>query len=113
MPGQVPYTTEERAQLAELMLVACRAEELIPLDELEEYAERRRRMGDDKDWDPVTISDAKCIHESDGGALRVVVDGKSYWIPKKLVNEDSEVYKKNTDGDLIIPTWLAEDKGLA
>lgn len=70
-------------------------------------------MSDDRDWDPITIENVKCVHESDGGALRVVVDGESHWIPKKLVNDDSEVYKVGTDGDLIIPTWLAEEKGLA
>lgn len=45
-------------------------------------------------------------------ALLCVIDGKKYWIPKSQIDEDSEVYKKGTDGTLIIPEWLATEKGL-
>lgn len=45
-------------------------------------------------------------------AVLVDVDGIEVWIPKSLIDEDSEVYKADTDGELIIPEWLATEKGL-
>jgi hypothetical protein len=42
MPGQAPYTPEERAKRDELVQAAARAEELIPIDELEGYAQVKR-----------------------------------------------------------------------
>lgn len=68
---------------------------------------------ENKNWDNVTINNAKGLHTSDGGALKVEVDGDTCWIPMKLIDEDSECYKKGTEGTLIIPMWLAEEKGLA
>jgi hypothetical protein len=38
MPGQKPYTPEERKKRDHLFRQSIQAEEIIPLDELEEYA---------------------------------------------------------------------------
>jgi len=47
------------------------------------------------------------------GAIHVqCADGRRAWIPKSLVDEDSTVYKLETSGDLVIPRWLAAEKGL-
>lgn len=61
--------------------------------------------------DHVIIEDAKTVGQSDK-ALKVVVAGKSLWIPKSQIHEDSECYKPDTSGTLVIPEWLAIDKGL-
>ena len=37
---------------------------------------------------------------------------KEAWIPQSLIDDDSEVYKEGDEGILIIPEWLALDKGL-
>lgn len=34
------------------------------------------------------------------------------WIPKSQINDDSEVYAKDTEGTLIITEWIAAQKGL-
>ena len=68
----------------------------------------------EKDWSKAEIDDIECYGETDGGALRCRdrANGKTFTIPKKLVDEDSEVYAKHTDGKLVIPAWLATEKGL-
>jgi hypothetical protein len=33
------------------------------------------------------------------------------WIPRSQIEDDSEVYKKGTDGALIVSDWLAKQKG--
>jgi hypothetical protein len=45
-------------------------------------------------------------------AILVTVEGKRVWIPKFAIHEDSEVYKKGTDGKLIVLQRIAEEKGL-
>lgn len=47
-----------------------------------------------------------------GQALLVDVDGDCVWIPCSQISDDSEVYKPGDVGELIIPQWLAEEKGL-
>lgn len=59
----------------------------------------------------VTFEDVKVIRDS-GTAILCEVDGEEVWIPKSQIDDDSEVYKAGTDGKLIIPEWLATDKGL-
>jgi len=59
----------------------------------------------------VEFPDSVCVGESQL-AIRVMIDGHGYWIPKSLIHDDSEVYKRDTNGVLIIPRWLAEEKRL-
>ena len=59
-----------------------------------------------------TIEHAVCVAESPQAICVVApVLDKSEWIPLSQVDDDSEVYKKGTRGDLIITEWLAEKKG--
>jgi len=48
----------------------------------------------------------ECVHDGIGkGAKCYQIDGTKYWIPKSLIESD--------DGEiLIVPTWLAFEKGL-
>lgn len=34
------------------------------------------------------------------------------WIPKSQIHDDSDVYEGDQEGEIIIPEWLAEEKGL-
>jgi hypothetical protein len=45
-------------------------------------------------------------------ALLCEVDGQQVWIPQALISDDSEVWEPGQEGDLVIPMWLAEEKGL-
>lgn len=43
----------------------------------------------------------------------LVNDGEdTYWIPKSQIDEESEVHHEGDEGLLVIPEWLAEDKGM-
>ena len=48
-------------------------------------------------------------------ALLVQVDEVEAWIPRELIHDDSEVFDagENSTGTLVIPLWLAEEKGIA
>ena len=43
-------------------------------------------------------------------AILVDIDGEPIWFPKSCIHEDSEVYKKGTEGNLIVTRSIAEDK---
>ena len=46
-------------------------------------------------------------------ALLLKIDGKTCWIPRSQIHDDSEVYDEhNCEGKLVIPQWLAEENGL-
>jgi len=46
-------------------------------------------------------------------ALLVVLDtGEEIWIPKSQIHADSEVYKKDTEGTLVVSEWFATKEGL-
>lgn len=62
--------------------------------------------------DCVEIQDVTVKRETEA-AILVVVEGEEIWIPKSQIHDDSEVYEKDTEGQLVIPLWLAEAKGLA
>ena len=45
-------------------------------------------------------------------ALHILHDGKSFWVPKSVVDDDSEVYQKDDEGTLVLPEWFAIKEGL-
>jgi len=47
-----------------------------------------------------------------GAALLVEIDGKNHWIPQSQIHDDSEVWKPEDEGELVIPEWLAIEKEL-
>ena len=70
----------------------------------------------------IELEDVTVIHETspgntDEGALLCKIEDSDLgwdddvWIPKKMIHEDSEVYKKGTEGKLIITEWIAKQKG--
>jgi hypothetical protein len=40
-----------------------------------------------------------------------MTDKFRHWVPKSQIDDDSEVYKANTEGVLIVSDWLAKQKG--
>jgi hypothetical protein len=58
-----------------------------------------------------TIENVEAVDETQLG-LKVLIEGKIYWLPKSQIHEDSECYKANATGTLIIPNWLAREKDL-
>lgn len=59
----------------------------------------------------VQIQNVTVIRDTEK-ALLVEIEGEEVWIPKKMIDDDSEVYKIGTEGTLVIPLWLAEEKDL-
>jgi hypothetical protein len=59
-----------------------------------------------------TVRDVKCARETDKAIF--VTDGAGWemWIPKSQVHDDSEVYARGHEGDLVIKGWFAEKEGL-
>ena len=59
--------------------------------------------------DHVAIDGVTCESGS-AKAIKVFIDGEVSWIPQSQIHDDSEVYKADTEGTLIITRWLAERK---
>ncbi len=46
-------------------------------------------------------------------AILCVIEGEEVWIPQSQIDDESEVWKAGDEGTLVIPLWLAEEKGIA
>lgn len=61
----------------------------------------------------VEVDDVRCVGESASKlAIHCVIDGQYVWIPQSQIHENSEVWKLGDFGTLVIPFWLAKEKGL-
>ena len=60
----------------------------------------------------VQIQNVKAVRETEAALLVEVEGEEEIWIPKSQIHDDSEVYKMDTEGTLVIPLWLAEKHGL-
>lgn len=58
------------------------------------------------------MGEGRCIRESDK-AILVRIDDKETWVPKSVVHDDSEVWKKDDEGKLVVKLWWAEKNGHA
>lgn len=56
---------------------------------------------------PARYDDARGIAETER-AIRVDIDGEEFWIPKKAVHEDSEVWHLGHEGTLVICDWFMD-----
>lgn len=69
-------------------------------------------------FEPVTIENVRVTRETDHAILCVIDDEEGmdgFWIPKSQIKDESEVYslKSGEDpGTLVIPQWLADEKGI-
>ena len=71
------------------------------------YGDGRDREG------AVSFKSVRCIRESAKAILCVGPTGKERWIPSSVVHDDSEVYRLNDKGTLVVKRWWAEREGLA
>jgi hypothetical protein len=64
------------------------------------------------DIDTFAIEDAVCVAETDK-AIRVTapIFDAPQWIPKSVVHDNSEVWKLDQTGTLIVREWFAEKQG--
>lgn len=67
------------------------------------------RMIEPETW--ITFEDCECKAET---TMAILVDLGSHevWIPKSQISDDSEVWRKDDTGKLIITEWIAKKKGL-
>lgn len=61
--------------------------------------------------EPVEIAVTDVIAET-VMAILCVIEGEHVWIPQSQIDGSSEVWKYGDEGTLVIPRWLAEEKGL-
>lgn len=86
--------------------MTCDAFALLLFDVVELFLEVE--MDDDG---TVTFEDTLATWETDK-ALRVKIDGEEYWVPRSVIHDNSEVYRKDHTGKLVVPEWWAIEKGL-
>jgi hypothetical protein len=63
--------------------------------------------------EPVSVEVEEVTRETDK-AILVVVDGDEEWIPKSVIDDDSEVHsmKSGRDGGtMLVAEWFARSKG--
>ena len=61
--------------------------------------------------EPYRIDHVKAVRQLDKSLL-VLVAGKKVVIPQSLIDADSEVWREGDQGTLVIPEWLAIDRGI-
>jgi hypothetical protein len=63
----------------------------------------------------IEFDNCESKHESDSGKALLIyipeLDDHSTWIPKSAIHDDSEVWKEDQEGKLVIKDWFAEKKG--
>ena len=62
--------------------------------------------------DPVEIDGCQCLRATDKAILVRIQDDLELWIPQSVVHDDSEVWKEDDEGTLIVAGWFAEKNGL-
>jgi hypothetical protein len=68
---------------------------------------------EDNHDDKVCLGSGTCIRET-AKAILVQLDSDpedEFWIPQSQVHEDSEVYAKGHDGDIVVSGWWATKNG--
>ena len=69
--------------------------------------------------EPVRFKHVHCTRETDKAIYVLIpaIPGRraawSGWIPQSQVHDDSEVWRENDRGELVLTRWIAEQKGLA
>jgi hypothetical protein len=64
-----------------------------------------------RDQETVSFEGVTVKRETDM-ALLCVIEDKEHWVPKSVIHDDSEVYKMDTEGVLVLPEWWAVKEGL-
>lgn len=58
------------------------------------------------------IENAKCTHHTrDAIVIEAPCFDEKEWIPQSQITDDSEVWKTDDEGNLVITDWFAKKKG--
>jgi hypothetical protein len=68
---------------------------------------------DDSGNEPHDMGEVKVTAATEKALLCVPAQGGQFWIPKSVVHDDSEVWKKDDEGKLVVKYWWAEKNGHA
>lgn len=62
-----------------------------------------------------SLGECQVKRETDKAILVILEDDgdKEVWIPKSVIHDDSEIWKDEQSGELVVKTWFAEQEGLA
>lgn len=88
------------------------------LDALKLDLEKKKEKSMDPErFEPVSFENCTVDRETEKAFLVIVHGDQKAWIPKSQIHEDSEIYANDEEdwsheGTLVIPRWIAEDKGL-
>lgn len=64
--------------------------------------------------DAVSLGGAVVLRSTDKALFCEVHDlGESIWIPRSVIHDDSEVYDDDHDGELVVKSWWAHERGFA
>jgi hypothetical protein len=67
---------------------------------------------DDED-EGTDIGEGKAIRGTGRALLIKLASGEEKWIPNSCIHDNSEVFKENQEGTVVVKTWWAEKEGLA
>jgi hypothetical protein len=66
-----------------------------------------------RDAPPVIVKNCWCTVET---TRAIQVQHKDWrvpkWVPKSVIDDDSDVFQKGTNGNLVIAAWFAEKEGI-
>lgn len=58
------------------------------------------------------VGQAVVLKESDKALLVQIIDlEEEIWVPKSQIHDDSEVFKSDQSGKLVVTTWFANKQG--
>ena len=58
------------------------------------------------------VGKSVAVKESDKAVLVQIIEmEKEVWVPKSQIHDDSEVWKADQSGDLVVTNWYAEKQG--
>lgn len=64
--------------------------------------------------EPIKMGKCKATKETEKGLCVIgleMTSGKPQWLPKSAIHDNSEVWLKGHEGELVIHGWLAEKNG--
>ncbi len=64
-----------------------------------------------RDENKVFFEDCKATAQSTKAVL-VYIEGVPLWVPQSQIDDDSEVWKIDDEGTLVVSRWWAEKAGL-
>lgn len=60
----------------------------------------------------VGFTGCEAVAETDLALCIAGIHDEDVWVPKSQIDDDSEVWRKGDEGELIISEWFAEKEGL-